>query len=295
MGGCVSSESNADLEQKKRSQMIDRKLEEDSRRLRRECKILLLGRSFGLAMWPVDTNLLFSPTSRFRRKWKIDHRQTNENHSPKWLQRRRTDNVPTDCLQEPARLCQSPYRGLRPFWYRADQSESAGLHHIHLGIQHRSRSFYTFRSESRRCSDVYMEWSVHGLGYGAPKWILLDGFSTIVCFIFILRFCQEPKLTTNSFFEHAKRIAAPDYIPNEADVLRARTKTTGIYETRFTMGQLSIQYDQMPLLFRPFSNLATACLMLVDSAVNERNGFIVSRMSHLSSFASHSANTTRSC
>lgn len=45
-----------------------------------------------------------------------------------------------------------------------------------------------------------------------------------------------------SFFEHAKRIAASDYIPNEADVLRARTKTTGIYETRFTMGQLSIQY-----------------------------------------------------
>ena len=32
-----------DLEQKKKSQAIDRKLEEDSRRLRRECKILLLG------------------------------------------------------------------------------------------------------------------------------------------------------------------------------------------------------------------------------------------------------------
>jgi hypothetical protein len=44
-----------------------------------------------------------------------------------------------------------------------------------------------------------------------------------------------------SFFDQAKRIASPDYIPNEADVLRARTKTTGIYETRFTMGQLSIQ------------------------------------------------------
>lgn len=50
MGGCVSSESNADLEQKKRSQMIDRKLEEDSRRLRRECKILLLGRLFSFAV-----------------------------------------------------------------------------------------------------------------------------------------------------------------------------------------------------------------------------------------------------
>jgi hypothetical protein len=42
MGVCVST--NADeSELKKRSQMIDRALEEDSRRLRRECKILLLG------------------------------------------------------------------------------------------------------------------------------------------------------------------------------------------------------------------------------------------------------------
>lgn len=44
MGSCFSSESAGDAEQKKRSQQIDRKLEEDSRRLRRECKILLLGR-----------------------------------------------------------------------------------------------------------------------------------------------------------------------------------------------------------------------------------------------------------
>jgi guanine nucleotide-binding protein G(i) subunit alpha len=45
----------------------------------------------------------------------------------------------------------------------------------------------------------------------------------------------------NSFFQEVKRIAAPDYLPNLMDVLRARTKTTGIYETRFQMGQLSIQ------------------------------------------------------
>lgn len=44
MGMCFSTESAGDAEQKKRSQAIDRKLEEDSRRLRRECKILLLGR-----------------------------------------------------------------------------------------------------------------------------------------------------------------------------------------------------------------------------------------------------------
>lgn len=59
---------------------------------------------------------------------------------------------------------------------------------------------------------------------------------------------QSFALTHVSFFEEVRRIAAPDYIPNEADVLRARTKTTGIYETRFTMGQLSIQLvtDGMP-------------------------------------------------
>lgn len=44
-----------------------------------------------------------------------------------------------------------------------------------------------------------------------------------------------------SFFDEVQRIAQPDYCPTEADVLRARTKTTGIYETRFQMGQLSIQ------------------------------------------------------
>jgi guanine nucleotide-binding protein subunit alpha len=44
-----------------------------------------------------------------------------------------------------------------------------------------------------------------------------------------------------SFFDEANRIADPEYIPTEADVLRARTKTTGIYETRFAMGSLSIQ------------------------------------------------------
>jgi guanine nucleotide-binding protein G(i) subunit alpha len=42
MGACMSSNAE-DGDQKKRSQMIDKRLEEDSKRLRRECKILLLG------------------------------------------------------------------------------------------------------------------------------------------------------------------------------------------------------------------------------------------------------------
>lgn len=42
MGACVSTNSE-EAEQKKRSQKIDKELEEDSKKLRKECKILLLG------------------------------------------------------------------------------------------------------------------------------------------------------------------------------------------------------------------------------------------------------------
>jgi len=42
------------------------------------------------------------------------------------------------------------------------------------------------------------------------------------------------------FFDDVQRIGSPDYVPNEMDVLRARTKTTGISETKFRSGQLSI-------------------------------------------------------
>lgn len=45
MGVCMSTNTD-EAELKKRSQAIDRALEEDSRRLRRECKILLLGGCF---------------------------------------------------------------------------------------------------------------------------------------------------------------------------------------------------------------------------------------------------------
>lgn len=54
--------------------------------------------------------------------------------------------------------------------------------------------------------------------------------------------CMRIPTDASSFFDEVTRIADPNYIPIESDVLRARTKTTGIYETRFTMGQLSIQY-----------------------------------------------------
>ncbi|CRK21584.1 hypothetical protein BN1723_002724 [Verticillium longisporum] len=41
------------------------------------------------------------------------------------------------------------------------------------------------------------------------------------------------------YFDNIARIAAPDYMPNDQDVLRSRVKTTGITETTFIIGDLT--------------------------------------------------------
>lgn len=48
-----------------------------------------------------------------------------------------------------------------------------------------------------------------------------------------------PSFLYKSFFNNVLRIGAPGYVPTETDVLRARQKSVGITETRFSMGQLS--------------------------------------------------------
>jgi len=54
MGACQSKSDSDEEEKKKRSRAIDAKLEEDSRRLRKECKILLLGTLLLLATFDQD-------------------------------------------------------------------------------------------------------------------------------------------------------------------------------------------------------------------------------------------------
>ena len=53
---------------------------------------------------------------------------------------------------------------------------------------------------------------------------------------------QRVLLTDNtSFFDNIDRLAQPDYVPTEQDVLRSRNKTEGMLETWFSMGSLRIQ------------------------------------------------------
>ncbi len=81
------STNSEEAEQKKRSQKIDKDLEEDSKRLRRECKILLLGMLNKSPMgWRRAVWLLTADEYRIWRVWQIHHCQADENHSPQWLQ-----------------------------------------------------------------------------------------------------------------------------------------------------------------------------------------------------------------
>lgn len=62
MGACQSMQNGDEEEKRKRSRAIDAKLEEDSRRLRKECKILLLGTLIPLVLttgWLTVANRLW--------------------------------------------------------------------------------------------------------------------------------------------------------------------------------------------------------------------------------------------
>lgn len=48
--------------------------------------------------------------------------------------------------------------------------------------------------------------------------------------------------TFSSYFDNIDRIAAPNYVPTDQDILRSRVKTTGITETTFKIDSLLYRY-----------------------------------------------------
>ncbi|KAJ3268427.1 guanine nucleotide-binding protein subunit alpha [Borealophlyctis nickersoniae] len=70
----------------------------------------------------------------------------------------------------------------------------------------------------------------------AVKWLWQDE-GVQVCF----SRSREYQLNDSAryYFESIDRIAAPDYVPTDQDVLRSRVKTTGITETHFHIGDLT--------------------------------------------------------
>ncbi|KAH3911586.1 hypothetical protein HBI56_163170 [Parastagonospora nodorum] len=260
MGICMST-SNDDVEQKKRSQAIDRKLEEDSRRLRRECKILLLGSGE-------------SGKSTIVKQMKIIHQNGYTQEELAMYRLTIYKNV-IDCAK-------ALIGAMRQFEI---QPESPGNDEFCNYLVD-----YTVDPDPEKPLDMRVGQAITAM-WRDP------------CIPKVLEHSSEFYLMDSApyFFDEVERISDPNYIPIESDVLRARTKTTGIYETRFTMGQLSIhmfdvggqrserkkwihcfenvtsiifcvalsEYDQV-LLEESSQNRMMESLVLFDSVVNSR-------------------------
>ncbi|MCJ1309302.1 Guanine nucleotide-binding protein alpha-2 subunit [Agyrium rufum] len=261
MGNCVSSDNSDEAEQKKRSRAIDAKLEEDSQRLKKECKILLLGSGE-------------SGKSTIVKQMKIIH-QNGYTVDELALYRLTIYKNVVDCAK-------ALIGAMRQFEISPRSSQNNAHADFLLSYQvdpdpHRPLD----PQVGQAVTSLWKDTSVDQVMEHQSEFYLMD--------------------SAPYFFDEAIRIASPDYIPTEADVLRARTKTTGIYETRFAMGQLSIhmfdvggqrserkkwihcfenvtsiifcvalsEYDQV-LLEESNQNRMMESLVLFDSVVNSR-------------------------
>lgn len=261
MGACMSSESSEETEKKKRSRAIDAQLEEDSRRLKRECKILLLGSGE-------------SGKSTIVKQMKIIH-QNGYTREELALYRLTIYKNLVDCTKSLIGAMEQ---------FEVLPTDPDALKSAQFLVE------YQVDPDPHQSLDPAVG--------DAIKLLIADSSYTQV-----MEHQSEFYLMDSApyFFEEAQRIAAEEYIPIEADVLRARTKTTGIYETRFTMGQLSIhmfdvggqrserkkwihcfenvtsiifcvalsEYDQV-LLEESNQNRMMESLVLFDSVVNSR-------------------------
>ncbi|RFU35612.1 hypothetical protein B7463_g683, partial [Scytalidium lignicola] len=260
MGSCMST-NQEDVEQKKRSQMIDRKLEEDSKKLRRECKILLLGSGE-------------SGKSTIVKQMKIIH-QNGYTVDELALYRLTIYKNLIDCSK-------ALINAMRQFNIEAEEQINREYSDYLMEYQVDPDPHTPLDTKvGTAITSLWKDQSIETLMLRQSEFYLMD--------------------SAPYFFEEANRIAAPEYIPTEADVLRARTKTTGIYETRFTMGSLSIhmfdvggqrserkkwihcfenvtsiifcvalsEYDQV-LLEESNQNRMMESLVLFDSVVNSR-------------------------
>ncbi|OAX35533.1 heterotrimeric G protein alpha subunit, partial [Rhizopogon vinicolor AM-OR11-026] len=198
MGNCISSQ---DRVEKARSDAIDRQIEEDSRKFRKECKILLLdtcesGKSTIAKQMKIihqngftkDELMTFRPTI---------YRNTIDSAQAIVLQMR---NMNVECI--------TPANRVR---YLAE-------HIVEYRVEN-SPNFIFSADIAKAIHEMWQDPIIPKVMDCSSEFYLMDSASY--------------------FFTEVLRIGTPDYIPTENDVLRARAKTTGVTETRFNMGPLS--------------------------------------------------------
>ncbi|KAI5295754.1 Guanine nucleotide-binding protein alpha-2 subunit [Ascosphaera acerosa] len=268
MGACLSSGKGGgggtgaeNVAERQRSHAIDKKIEEDAKRLSKECKILLLGAGE-------------SGKSTIVKQMKIIHQN---GYTEEELRSYRS-TVYKNLLECAACLL----KALRELDVElASQKARDGVDFLAAYQQDPDPNTPIDPAVGDAIALLWSDPNVARVTEQQNEFYILD--------------------SAPYFFSEVSRICAPDYVPNEADVLRARTKTTGIYDTRFNMGQLNIhmfdvggqrserkkwihcfenvtsiifcvalsEYDQV-LLEENSQNRMNESLILFDSVVNSR-------------------------
>lgn len=124
-------------------------------------------------------------------------------------------------------------------WARLIDTRILGLHQPHSRLSNIHGTPVHSWPRNRQRYTIFMARPRHTANLRPLLRVLPHGFGIVVRNLnSVFQFQQLINVT--SFFAEVQRIGLPTYIPNEADVLRARQKSVGISETRFHMGQLSI-------------------------------------------------------
>ncbi|KAF0408695.1 G protein alpha subunit [Gigaspora margarita] len=198
MGLCLSAEEK---ESRSRSQQIDKQIEDDGRKVKKECKILLLGSGE-------------SGKSTIVKQMKIIHQN---GYSKEELLHYRT--VVYKNLVESA---QTVVNAIRKF--RLEPKKTMNRVYFDTILEYCVGSDPTFQLSQEIVEAIDSVWNDpitrELLENNQYQFYLMD--------------------SAPYFFDEVRRIGTQSYTPTVDDVLRARTKTTGISETKFNADQLSI-------------------------------------------------------
>ncbi|ELU42003.1 putative G-protein alpha subunit [Rhizoctonia solani AG-1 IA] len=199
MGNCMSVEEKAERE---RSMAIDKQIEEDSKRFRKECKILLLflAGSGESGKSTIVKQMKIIHQNGYTREELMVYRYTIYKN-----------------LVESAIVSAMGKIGVDPVEpINRQYAEEIGSFELPKDID----SYSLPESLATAIESVWKDPIIAQVMDRSNEFYLMD--------------------SAGYFFAQVQRICSKGYVPNENDVLRARAKTTGITETRFNMGQLSI-------------------------------------------------------
>ncbi|TFY75458.1 hypothetical protein EWM64_g8555 [Hericium alpestre] len=258
MGNCVS---NSQREGKARSDAIDKQIEEDSKKFKRECKILLLGSGE-------------SGKSTIVKQMKIIHQNGYTTEELLTFRPLIWKNLLESAHAVVGALAKIGLEPSRP-------ANKASLEKLASYELSSDPTFFFSPDIARAIQELWQDPVIPKMMDHSSEFYLMDSASY--------------------FFAEADRIASSSYTPTKEDVLRARAKSTGITETRFNMGTLSIhmfdvggqrserkkwihsfesvtsiifctalsEYDQV-LLEEKNQNRMAESLVLFDSVINSR-------------------------